>query len=126
MNLVLKDSGYFIEEANTSLDFIDLQLYSVLILIDNEKKLTKSETENLKFQFENNNLSIFISSEWNNSRIKNFISKSLDQNESEIINGAEIYTINNFLKDYGFEIGEDSLSYEFFFNKETLKVRTTI
>jgi hypothetical protein len=104
------------------LDFIDLQLYSVLIIIDNEKELTKSEIENLKFQYENNNLSILIASEWNNRKVKSFIIKTLDETESEIFNGAEIFTLNNFLDNYGFEIGEDSLSYEFYFNKQTLKV----
>lgn len=122
MNVFLKNSGYFVEEANVSLDYIDLQLYSVLILIDNEKNLTKSEIENLKFQYEKNNLSFFIATEWNNKRIKTFISNTLNQNETQVVDGAEIYTINNFLENYGFEIGEDSLSYEFYFNKQTLKV----
>jgi len=92
-------------------------------LIDNEKNLTKSEIENLKFQFENNNLSIFIVSEWNNRQIQSFISNTLNHNETDIVNGAEIFTLNTFLDNYGFQIGEDSLSYEFFFNKQTLKVK---
>jgi len=120
----LKNTGYYIEEANLSLDFIDLQYYSVLLLIDNEKNFSYSEIENLRYYFENNNLSIFLASEWNNKNITKFISNTLniDETKKGVNNGAEIYSINNFLNNYGFEIGEDSLSYEFYFNKQTLKV----
>ena len=121
---MLKNYGYFIEVAESSLDFIDLQLYSVILLIDTEKGLSNSEIENLKFNYENNNLSVFIISEWNNADIIKYISASLniDEKKDKIFNGSELNSLNLFLRNYGFEIGEDSLSYEFFFNKKYLKV----
>lgn len=103
------------------------------MLSDSEKNLTNSEIESLRFHYENSNLSIFIITEWNNKNIIKYISNNLendaDDNTSKnakIINGAEILSINKFLGHYGFEIGEDSLSYEFYFNKQNLKVKINL
>lgn len=52
---------------------MDLSLYSVLIIIDSEKELTISEVEKLKYEFEENRLSILIISDWNQEVIKNSI-----------------------------------------------------
>ncbi len=103
---------------------MDLQLYSVVWLIDTEKNLSNSEIENLQFHFENNNLSIFIISEWNNKEIIKFLTTKFDLNykDNNVFGGSEIASINYLLQNYGFEIGEDSLSYEFYFNKKILKV----
>jgi len=94
------------------------------MLIDNEKNFSRSEIENLRFQYENNNLSILLVSEWNNKNITKFISNTLNINSNETVlyDGSEVYSLNYFLENYGFELGEDSVSYEFYFNKKTLKV----
>ncbi len=101
-------------------------LYSVIILPDSEKEFSLTEIESLRFNFENSDLSVFIISEWNDNNILNYIKKNLgineNYNEKNIYNGSEISSINRFLNNYGFEIQEDSLSYEFSFNKINLKV----
>jgi hypothetical protein len=103
-----------------------LGLYSVIILPDSEKEFSLTEIESLRFNFENSDLSVFIISEWNDNNILNYIKKNLgineNYNEKNIYNGSEISSINRFLNNYGFEIQEDSLSYEFSFNKINLKV----
>lgn len=119
----MKEFDYFIEENFVSLDKVDLGLYSLIILADSEKELSSSEIESLKFNFENCDLSVFIISEWNDNNIVNYIKKNLSLEEkSDFYSGSEIISVNKFLFDYGFEIQEDSLSYEFSFNKINLKV----
>jgi hypothetical protein len=66
----LKQSHYYIEELNESLECVDLSIYGALMIIDNEKEFTNLEIELLKFFHEEMYLSILIITEWNNNFIK--------------------------------------------------------
>jgi len=69
----LVKENYFVEELNQPLDCVDLSLYSVLIIADNEKPFLNSEIEKLKFDFEESNISILVLSEWNSNVIESNI-----------------------------------------------------
>jgi hypothetical protein len=80
----LKAEGYYIEESNNDFDCIDFINYSVLIIIDSEKHLTKSEINKLKLHYEAFHLSLLIVTEWHQSM---FI-------ESAAFNDIETFELN--------------------------------
>jgi len=69
----LRELNFYVEELNESLDCVDLSEYSVLINVDTEKKLTESEIEKLKYENQENHLSMFIITEWNQPLVKSKI-----------------------------------------------------
>jgi hypothetical protein len=121
----LKSSDFYLEELNQSIDCVNLSNYSVLIIIDPERGLTKSEISRLKYEFEDNHLSIFIISDWNEP----FLSHNINFKDQETLHvsqpiscGSEIQSYNDFLGNYGIQIGQDSISREFNMNNRILKV----
>lgn len=121
----LKNTDLYLEELNQSLDCVNLSYYSVLIIIDPEKGLTISEISRLKYEFEENHLSIFLISDWNEP----FLSFNINYKDQETLQvsyplscGSEIQSYNEFLGNYGIQIGQDSISREFKMNNRILKV----
>jgi len=78
------DDNYYIEETEKNLDSINLNLYSVLVIIDTEKDFTTEEINTMQNALEKNDLGILIISEWNNDLIKN----KLHRNRMRILNNS--------------------------------------
>ena len=91
------DDDYYIEETTKKLNLINLNLYSVLIIIDAEKNFTDDEINAMQNALENNDLGILIISEWNNELIKNKINnvnKKKYINSNNNTNISKIYSLN--------------------------------
>jgi membrane-bound transcription factor site-1 protease len=69
----LKQTHYYVEELNESLECVDLSIYGALVIIDSEKEFSELEIELMKFFHEEMYLSILILAEWNNKFIKDSI-----------------------------------------------------
>lgn len=112
----LISEDFYLEELNEPLDCVDFANYSILMIIDNEKALTSSEIKRLRYEYEENHLSLFIISEWNEPNVKS---------EFKLDNpgGGEITSLNSLLEPYGIEIGMDSISRDFKINNRMLKVK---
>ena len=115
------DDNYYIEETEKNLDLINLNLYSVLVIIDAEKNFTVEEINSMQNALENNDLGILIISEWNNDLIKNKIQKnriSVLNNSTKILlpekessfPGGNIVNLNNFLLKYNIALSQDTIS----------------
>jgi membrane-bound transcription factor site-1 protease len=131
----LKQSHYYVEELNESLECVDLSIYGALVVIDSEKEFSEYEIELLKFFHEEMYLSILIMTEWNND----FIKSNIQFQNTETGNfenpttwyikinpsGSEYTMLNKFLANYWIEIGNSSISNEFHLNKYILKLRSS-
>jgi hypothetical protein len=115
------DDNYYIEETEKNLDLINLNLYSVLVIIDAEKNFTVEEINSMQNALENNDLGILIISEWNNDLIKNKIQKNrirIFNNSTKILlpekessfPGGNIVNLNNLLLKYNIALSQDTIS----------------
>ena len=115
------DNNYYIEETTKNLDLINLNLYSVLVIIDAEKNFTTEEINNLQNSLENNDLGILIISEWNNDLIKSKIHRNrmrilnnstqiLFPKKEEIFAGSNILNLNTLLLKYNIALSQDTIS----------------
>ena len=106
---------------------INLNLYSVLIIIDAEKNFTDKEIKAMQNSLENNDLGILIISEWNNQLIKNKINnfnlkkninekvKSLNKTnissgENVLFDGSNVSNLNKFLLKYNIALSQNTIS----------------
>ena len=121
------DDDYYIEETTKNLDLINLNLYSVLIIIDAEKNFTDKEIKAMQNSLENNDLGILIISEWNNQLIKNKINnfnlkKNINENikslnktnissgENVLFDGSNVSNLNKFLLKYNIALSQNTIS----------------
>ena len=113
------DDDYFIEETSKDLNLINLNLYSVLIIIDAEKNFTDDEIASMQKSLEKNDLGILIISEWNNDLVKNKINNlnlkkdlEMKQNNStkNIFGGGNISNLNKFLLKYNIALSQNTIS----------------
>ena len=112
----------------SSLDCVDLNNYAVFILADSEKAFSESEIEKLRNDFEESNISILIFSEWNNSLIESKIGFTDKDTYNKIIpnnvGGSNISYTNAFLENYGISLGKASISSEFNYGGDIVKLRS--
>jgi hypothetical protein len=83
----LLKEGFYIEELNESLNCVDLSNYSVLMFIDTEKKLSQDEINKLRFFYEENNLAVFIITDWNSNLLLNQFNY-IDQDTLDTFNAS--------------------------------------
>ena len=129
------DNDYYIEETTQNLDKINLNLYSVLVIIDAEKNFTVNELKEMQNALENNDLGILIISEWNNDLIKN----KLHKNRMRILNnntqiphpeketytaGSNIPNINNFLLKYNIALSQDTISGNVYLMNKIIEINS--
>ena len=135
------DDDYFIEETTKHLDLINLNLYSVLIIIDAEKNFTDKEIKSMQNSLENNDLGILIISEWNNELIKNKINnlnllknnndriKSLSEtdialSQNIISDGSNISNLNKFLLKYNIALSQSTISGNVYLMNKLIEVNS--
>ena len=131
------DNNYYIEETTKNLDLINLNLYSVLVIIDAEKNFTMEEINNMQNSLENNDLGILIISEWNNDLIKNKIhrnrmSMNVSTNTSQIFlpkketifSGSNILNLNNFLLKYNIALSQDTISGNVYLMNKIIEINS--
>jgi len=115
------DDDYYIEETTKDLNLINLNLYSVLIIIDAEKNFTDDEISAMQKSLEKNDLGILIISEWNNDLIKNKINNlnlkkdnKLETNPNNstknIFGGGNVSNLNKFLLKYNIALSQNTIS----------------
>jgi hypothetical protein len=131
------DNNYYIEETTKNLDLINLNLYSVLVIIDAEKNFTMEEINNMQNSLENNDLGILIISEWNNDLIKNKIHRNrMNMNTStntsqillpkkeSIFSGSNILNLNNFLLKYNIALSQDTISGNVYLMNKIIEINS--
>ncbi len=131
------DNNYYIEETTKNLDLINLNLYSVLVIIDAEKNFTMEEINNMQNSLENNDLGILIISEWNNDLIKNKIHRNrmnmnTSTNTSQILlpkketifSGSNILNLNNFLLKYNIALSQDTISGNVYLMNKIIEINS--
>ena len=131
------DNNYYIEETTKNLDLINLNLYSVLVIIDAEKNFTMEEINNMQNSLENNDLGILIISEWNNDLIKNKIHRNrMNMNTSTntsqiflpkketIFSGSNILNLNNFLLKYNIALSQDTISGNVYLMNKIIEINS--
>ena len=131
------DNNYYIEETTKNLDLINLNLYSVLVIIDAEKNFTMEEINNMQNSLENNDLGILIISEWNNDLIKNKIHRNrmnmnISTNTSQIFlpkketifSGSNILNLNNFLLKYNIALSQDTISGNVYLMNKIIEINS--
>ena len=131
------DNNYYIEETTKNLDLINLNLYSVLVIIDAEKNFTMEEINNMQNSLENNDLGILIISEWNNDLIKNKIHRNrmnmnTSTNTSQILlpkketifSGSNILNLNNFLLKYSIALSQDTISGNVYLMNKIIEINS--
>ena len=136
------DDDYYIEETTKNLNSINLNLYSVLIIIDAEKKFTDEEIKAMQNALENNDLGILIISEWNNELIKNKINninlkknneKMEYLNESNITNyssgkvffdGSNVSNLNKFLLKYNIALSQNTISGNVYLMNKLIEINS--
>ena len=131
------DNNYYIEETTKNLDLINLNLYSVLVIIDAEKNFTMEEINNMQNSLENNDLGILIISEWNNDLIKNKIHRNrmnmnISTNTSQILvpkketifSGSNILNLNNFLLKYNIALSQDTISGNVYLMNKIIEINS--
>ena len=127
---ILENEEYYIEEINEPLSCINLEDYSVLLIIDTEKKMSLKEITKLKYSYENHGLSIFIISEWNNILISANLnySNQKDKNKNKEIKikkeGANLSNLNSFLLNYNIALTRDSLSGEIYISNQKIEINS--
>ena len=129
------DNNYYIEETIKNLDLINLNLYSVLVIIDAEKNFTMEEINNMQNSLENNDLGILIISEWNNDLIKNKIHRNrmhtsnnttqiLLPKKEAIFAGSNILNLNNFLLKYNIALSQDTISGNVYLMNKIIEINS--
>ena len=135
------DDDYYIEETTKHLDLINLNLYSVLIIIDAEKNFTDKEIKSMQNSLENNDLGILIISEWNNELIKNKINnlnllknnndriKSLSEtdiapSQNIISDSSNISNLNKFLLKYNIALSQNTISGNVYLMNKLIEVNS--
>jgi len=129
------NNNYYIEETNKNLDLINLDLYSVLVIIDAEKNFTMEEIYNMQNSLENNDLGILIISEWNNDLIKNKMHRNhmrilnnstqiLFQEKPSIFAGSNIINLNNFLLKYNIALSQDTISGNVYLMNKIIEINS--
>ena len=129
------DNNYYIEETTKNLDLINLNLYSVLVIIDAEKNFTTEEINNMQNSLENNDLGILIISEWNNDLIKNKIhrnrmhisnnsSQTLPQKKEIIFAGSNVLNLNTFLLKYNIALSQDTISGNIYLMNKIIEINS--
>ena len=135
------DDDYFIEETTKHLDLINLNLYSVLIIIDAEKNFTDKEIKTMQNSLENHDLGILIISEWNNELIKNKINninllknnnekiKSLSEtditpNQNNAFDGSNTSNLNKFLLKYNIALSQNTISGNVYLMNRIIEVNS--
>jgi len=129
------DNNYYIEETTKNLDLINLNLYSVLVIIDAEKNFTMEEINNMQNSLENNDLGILIISEWNNDLIKNKIHRNrmhtsnnttqiLLPKKEAIFAGSNILNLNNFLLKYNIALSQDTISGNVYLMNKIIEINS--
>ena len=131
------DNNYYIEETTKNLDLINLNLYSVLVIIDAEKNFTMEEINNMQNSLENNDIGILIISEWNNDLIKNKIHRNrmnmnTSTNTSQILlpkketifSGSNILNLNNFLLKYNIALSQDTISGNVYLMNKIIEINS--
>ena len=129
------DNNYYIEETEKNLDSIDLNLYSVLVIIDAEKNFTIDEINAMQNSLENNDLGILIISEWNNDLIKNKLHRNririlnnstqiLHPEKESITAGSNIPNLNNFLLKYSIALSQDTISGNVYLMNKIIEINS--
>ena len=146
------DDDYYIEETTKNLNLINLNLYSVLIIIDAEKNFTDDEINSMQNALENNDLGILIISEWNNEYIKNkmnsishrkyIINKttnntnisnifsinetnsSINTSNKTIFDGSNISNLNKFLLKYNIALSQNTISGNVYFMNKIIEINS--
>ena len=134
-SLVGIDNGYYIEETEKNLDSIDLNLYSVLVIIDTEKDFTAEEINTMQNALEKNDLGILIISEWNNDLIKNKLHRNrmrILNNSTQILHpekeyifaGSNVPNLNNFLLKYDIALSQDTISGNVYLMNKIIEINS--
>ena len=145
------DDDYYIEETTKKLNLINLNLYSVLIIIDAEKNFTDDEINAMQNALENNDLGILIISEWNNELIKNkinninkkkYIKSNNNTNISKIyslnetyntrnnisnktmFDGSNVSNLNKFLLKYNIALSQNTISGNVYFMNRIIEINS--
>ena len=145
------DDDYYIEETTKKLNLINLNLYSVLIIIDAEKNFTDDEINAMQNALENNDLGILIISEWNNELIKNkinninkkkYINSNNNTNISKIyslnetyntsnnisnktmFDGSNVSNLNKFLLKYNIALSQNTISGNVYFMNRIIEINS--
>ena len=129
------DNNNYIEETEKNLDSINLNLYSVLVIIDAEKDFTVDEIKTMQNCLENNDLGILIISEWNNDLIKNKLYKNririlnnstqiLHPEKESITSGSNIPNLNNFLLKYNIALSQDTISGNVYLMNKIIEINS--
>ena len=122
---ILENEEYYIEETNEPLSCLNLQEYSVLLIIDTEKKMSLNEINKLKYYYENHKLSIFIISEWNNILISSNLNYPNRGVKSKVLKeGANLSNLNSFLLNYNIGLTKDSISGEFYISNKKVEINS--
>ena len=140
------DDDYYIEETTKDLNLINLNLYSVLIIIDSEKNFTDDEIKAMQNALENYDLGILIISEWNNELIKskinniNFKKNNNEKNqfltesnlftnnssgtEAIIYDGCNVSNLNKFLLKYNIALSQNTISGNVYLANKLIEINS--
>ena len=134
------DDDYYIEETTKNLNLINLNLYSVLIIIDAEKNFTEDEIKTMQNSLENNDLGILIISEWNNELIKNKInnlnlkknnkekffseSSTSQTNKNILYDGSNVSNLNKFLLKYDIALSQNTISGNVYLMNKLIEINS--
>ena len=116
----LKEEGYYFEEANTFLTNIAIEEYSVLFIIDTEKKYSDIEIKYIQYHFEKSNVALFIITEWNNPTISSKLHN--EKLNDTFQNGSDIKNLNSILLKYKIAISQNSLSGQLYFQNKKIQL----
>eukprot|EP01084_Bolivina_argentea_P148534 259655_1 len=106
---LLKDKGYFIEILRTDYSCIDAQLYSTLIIVDNEDKFDANEVRKIHSDVLNHDLSIVIFADWYNEELMHDVRFFDDNTRSlwdALTGGANVVALNQLLHPFGIQFGD--------------------
>ena len=129
------DDDYYIEETTKDLNLINLNLYSVLIIIDAEKNFTDDEISAMQKSLEKNDLGILIISEWNNDLVKNKINNlnlkkgnnlEIKPNNStnNIFGGGNVSNLNKFLLKYNIALSQNTISGNVYLMNKLIEINS--
>ena len=129
------DNDYYIEETEKNLDSINLNLYSVLVIIDAEKDFTTEEINTMQNALEKNDLGILIISEWSNDLIKNKLHRNririlnnstqiLHPEKETIFSGSNVPNLNNFLLKYDIALSQDTISGNVYLMNKIIEINS--
>ena len=130
------DDDYYIEETSKDLNLVNLNLYSVLIIIDAEKNFTNEEIKSMQNSLENNDLGILIISEWNNELIKNKINninlkknnnskiKPIKESDAIAFDGGNVINLNKFLLKYNIALSQNTISGNVYLMNKLIEINS--